>query len=130
MFTYSGIILILLFLLVTYLLSAYEKMFDWKKTVEDYSDMYKEVFSPLVVKLSIIVILGIEIAVSALIGIAVLDIINTQSLLYAQYAFVGSGFLIIMLLVGLRIIKDYPGASGLGIYFIISMIGLFWSQYT
>jgi len=129
MFTYSGIILILAFLLVTYLMSAYEKMFDWGKTFEDYCLMYKDVFHPIVVRLSIIIILSIEITLSTLIGIAVYDIISVQSLLYAQYAFVLSGFLIIILLVGLRIVKDYSGSSGLGIYLIISMIGLFWSQY-
>lgn len=127
--TASGIILILIFLLVTYLLSAYEKMMDWEKTVEDYSHMYKDVFNPMLVKLSIIIILGIEITLSTIIGIAVYDIISLQIFLYAQYAFILSGILIIILLVGLRLIKDYAGSSGLGIYFIISMMGLFWYQY-
>ncbi|MFT4838637.1 MAG: putative oxidoreductase [Oleispira sp.] len=129
MFTYSGIILILIFLLVTYSLSAYEKMFDWKKTFKDYCDMYKGIFNPILVRLSIIIILGIEIILSTIICIALYDIISVQSFLYAQYALVLSGFLIIILLVGLRLIKDYSGSSGLGIYFIISMMGLFWSQY-
>ncbi|WP_213521085.1 hypothetical protein [Nonlabens sp.] len=129
MMAYSGIILILIFLIVTYLLSAYEKMMDWKKTVEDYCHMYQDVFNPMLVKLSIIIILGIEITLSTLIGIALYEIISVQSFFYAPYAFVLSGFLIIILLVGLRLIKDYSGSSGLGIYFIISMMGLFWSQY-
>ena len=102
---------------------------DWKKTVEDYCHMYQDVFNPMLVKLSIIIILGIEITLSTLIGIALYEIISVQSFFYAPYAFVLSGFLIIILLVGLRLIKDYSGSSGLGIYFIISMMGLFWSQY-
>lgn len=127
--TYSGIILILTFLFITYIISAYEKLFAWDKTYSDFCELFKGVLNPLVVKISSIVILGIEITTSTIIAIALYDLVVVQSLLYAQYAFILSSLLILILLVGLRIIKDFPGAARLGIYFLISVAGLFWSQY-
>jgi putative oxidoreductase len=127
--TYSGVALILIFLFVTYIMSAYEKLGSWKNTVALYCDMYRGVFSTAIVKISIRVILGLELITCILISIALYNIITVQSLWYAQYACMLSGFLIIILLFGLRILKDYAGSSGLGIYFLISILGLFWSQF-
>ncbi len=127
--TYSGVVLILIFLFVTYLMSAYEKLFAWNITVAHYCDMYRGVFSSAIVKMSILIISGLEITTCVLTSIALYDIMAVPSLWYASYAFMLSGFLIIILLFGLRIVKDYAGSSGLGIYFLISMLGLFWSQF-
>jgi hypothetical protein len=110
-------------------MSAYEKLFAWKITVAHYCDMYQSVFSSALVKISILIISGLELITCILISVALYDILTIQSLWYASYAFILSGFLIIILLFGLRIVKDYAGSSGLGIYFLISLIGLFWSQY-
>ncbi|MEO9952234.1 hypothetical protein [Nonlabens sp.] len=127
--TFSGIILLLLFLLVTYLISSFEKICTWKKTYSDFCDLFKDALSPFVVLISTIVILGIEITTSTIIGIALFNIVTEESLLYAQYAFILSSILLLILLVGLRIVKDFAGASRLGIYFIVSVAGLYWSQY-
>ena len=127
--TYSGIILLLVFLLVTYLISSFEKIFAWKQTYSDFCDLFKDALSPLVVLISSIVILGIEITTSTIIAIALYDLVVMQNLLYVQYAFILSSILLLILLVGLRIVKDFAGASRLGIYFIVSVAGLFWSQY-
>lgn len=124
-----GIILILLFLLITYFMSSYEKIADWKKTGILYQEMYKGIFKPFLIRLSILFILSFEIILVVLIGFALFDSINSGNLLLAEYAFVLSSFLLVILLIGLRLIKDYAGASGIAIYFIISLIGLFWSQY-
>jgi hypothetical protein len=110
-------------------MSAYEKLFAWKITVAHYCDMYRGVFSSAIVKISILIISSLEIMICILISVALYDIITNQNLWYASYAFILSGFLIIILLFGLRIVKDYAGSSGLGIYFLISMMGLFWSQF-
>lgn len=124
-----GIILILLFLLITYFISAYEKIADWENTRSLYQEMYKGIFQPFLIKLSILFILSIELILVVLIGFALFDSITLGNLLLAQTAFILSCLLLVILLIGLRLIKDYPGASGIGIYFIISLIGLFWSQY-
>jgi putative oxidoreductase len=124
-----GIILILLFLLVTYLMSAYEKIADWKNTGTFYQEMYKGILTPLLIQVSILFILGFELILVVLIGFALFDFITSGNLLLAEYSFVLSSVLLIILLIGLRLIKDYPGASGIGIYFIISLMGLFWVQY-
>ncbi|MEP0481590.1 MAG: hypothetical protein ABJD23_15315, partial [Nonlabens sp.] len=81
--TFSGIILLLLFLLVTYLISSFEKICTWKKTYSDFCDLFKDALSPFVVLISTIVILGIEITTSTIIGIALFNIVTEESLLYA-----------------------------------------------
>ncbi|MEN8816570.1 MAG: hypothetical protein ABF274_06850 [Nonlabens sp.] len=124
-----GIILILLFLLITYFISAYEKVAEWKNTGTFYQEMYKGIFTPLLIQASILFILSFEFILVVLIGFALFDSIALGNLLLAEYAFILSSILLIILLIGLRLIKDYPGASGIGIYFIISLMGLFWTQY-
>ncbi|WP_298953445.1 hypothetical protein [uncultured Nonlabens sp.] len=126
---HSGIILLLIFLLVTYIISSFEKIFAWKQTYNGFCDLFKNTLSPIVVLISSVIILGIEIILSTIIVIALFKIVTEQSLLYAQYSFILSNILILILLVGLRIAKDFDGASRLGIYFIIGIAGLFWSQY-
>lgn len=126
---YLGIIAILIFLLVTYLWSAGEKVFDLQQSVEYYKDLYKSTFNKYTVKFILYIIIGVEIMISCLLIIGIWQLYAYQEVLMVQYALLSSCVLLIILLIGLRIIKDYSGAVGIGVYFLLSVFGLFWLQF-
>lgn len=126
----AGPIIILSFILITYLISAYEKMTDWKTTLEYYKKMYASTFLSKGIMPVIIFIVGLEIVVSTFAGLGIWDMMVNQEYDLATYAFIISSILFAILLFGLRMVKDYSGAARVAIYFIISVFGLYWLQST
>ncbi|MBF4986138.1 hypothetical protein FNJ87_18065 [Nonlabens mediterrranea] len=128
MITYSGPILILFFLLLTIIISAYEKLFVWNKTLKDYIEMYKNHLPPFLVKLSLIIILGLEIIVTSFLALGIYDLIIDQDIALSEIGLIITGILFLILLIGLRILQDYRGAGRTAIYFLLVVFGLFWIQ--
>lgn len=120
----AAIILVLLFLIVTFLQSGLDKVLDWKGNLEFISGHLKN--SPLggMVPLLLATITVFELAagILMLVGVVQLAVSGTSSM--AFYGLVLSALSLIMLLVGQRLAKDYAGAMTLAVYFIIAILGL------
>lgn len=118
-------ILVLIFLIITYLLSGYEKISDWKGTVSFTKSHFKN--SPLkkytAFLLSIILIVESTAVFFMLIGIFYL--LNFNNSLYALFGLELSAMTLIFLLIGQRLAKDYQGAMSLTVYFILNLFGIF-----
>jgi len=119
------IVLVLLFLIVTFLQSGFDKIFDWKGNVNFIKEHFEQ--SPLknAVPFLVGVILIIEIiaGILMLVGGYQLLIHNTKDL--AFYGVALSGITLIFLLIGQRLAKDYAGAMSLAVYFLVSIFGMF-----
>lgn len=117
-------ILILLFLIVTFLQSGVDKILDWKGNLDFISEHFKN--SPLggMVPLLLAVITVFELAAGILMLIGVVQLTTTGATSMAFYGLVLSALSLIMLLVGQRLAKDYAGAMTLAVYFIIAVLGL------
>ena len=85
------------------------------------------VFSKTIVPI-LILILILEVTVVTFAARGIWNILTSQNFDYASYAFITASILYILLLIGLRTINDYAGASRIAIYFLISIFGLFWIQ--
>ena len=122
---YPTEVLVLLFLIVTFLQSGIDKLLDWKGNVSFISDHFKN--SPL--KNSVPLLLGI---------ILVLEIVAGFLMLFGVYQLYTSGVkeiallgtelcavVLIFLLIGQRLAKDYAGAMSLAVYFIITLLGVY-----
>jgi hypothetical protein len=127
-FADAGPVIVLSFLLITYIISAYEKINDWKSTLIFYKKMYESTSLAKGITPAIFLIVGLEIIVSTLTGLGIWDILINQNYNFAVYAFIASSILFALLLFGLRIVKDYSGSARIGIYFMISVFGLYWVQ--
>ncbi|WP_194851604.1 DoxX family protein [Nonlabens antarcticus] len=123
-----GPIIILCFILITYLFSAYEKINDWKAQLEFYSKMFQSTFIAKAITPVIVFILGLEVIISTLTGLGIWDIIVNESYVFSVYALIASSILFTMLLFGLRMVKDYVGSARIAIYFLLSVFGLYWTQ--
>ena len=118
-------ILILLFLIITYVISAIEKIFDWKGSINYIRDHFKN--SPLKNHVSFLVaiLLILEIIASILMIIGVYQVYTSGIKEIALLGITLSAVSILFMLIGQRLAKDYPGAMSLGVYFLITLFGVY-----
>jgi len=127
-FADAGPVIVLSFLLINFLISAYEKIHDWKSTLLFYGKMYESTSLAKGITPAIVLIIGLEIIISTLAALGIWDILINQDYHFAVYAFIASSILFTILLFGLRVVKDYSGSARIAIYFLISVFGLYWTQ--
>jgi uncharacterized membrane protein YphA (DoxX/SURF4 family) len=122
---HSAEILILLFLIVTFLQSGIDKITDWKGNLSFIKGHF--VNSPLknMVPLLLATILAIEIVASLLMISGAYQLFTTGE---KQLALIGvelSAITLIFLLIGQRLAKDYAGAMTLAVYFATTIFGVY-----
>ena len=122
---YPTEVLILLFLMVTFLQSGADKLFDWKGNVSFIKEHFKN--SPLKnsVPLLLAIILILEIVAGLLMLIGVYELYTSEANEFALLGVELSAIVLIFLLIGQRLAKDYAGTMSLAVYFIISLWGVY-----
>lgn len=122
----SASILVLIFLAITFIQSGYDKVFDWRGNVE----WLKSHFSKTILKnhvplaLGLIVVLEIITGILSLVGCVELFVNGGRT--FGYYAAIFSSITLIIMLLGQRLAKDYDGARTIAIYFIPSVLAVFW----
>jgi len=118
-------ILILLFLIVTFLQSGIDKLTDWKGNVDFIKGHFKN--SPLKnsVPFLVGVILLIEMVAGVLMLIGIYQLATSGVKELALIGTVLAAVTLIFLLIGQRLAKDYVGAMSLTVYFILTVFGVF-----
>jgi putative oxidoreductase len=121
-------ILILLFLIVTFLQSGIDKVTDWNGNLSFIKDHFKN--SPLKnsVPLLLAVILVMELVAGALMFVGVFQLATVGNSQMALYGVQISALSLVFLLIGQRLAKDYAGAMTLAVYFIITIFGMYLLQ--
>lgn len=123
--TYPTEILILLFLIITFLQSGIDKIMDWKGNVSFIKEHFKN--SPL--KNNVPYLLGIililEIVASFLMILGIYEIIISGQKEIALIGVEICAITLLFLLIGQRLAKDYAGAMSLSVYFILTVFGVF-----
>ena len=122
---YPTEVFILLFLIITYVISGYEKISDWKGNVNFIKNHFQN--SPLKnsVPFLLAILLTLEIIASILMIIGVYQIYTLEVKEIALLGIELSAVSLIFMLIGQRLAKDYPGAMSLGVYFIITLCGVY-----
>jgi len=118
-------VLILFFLIVTFLQSGIDKLFDWTGNKSFITEHFKN--SPLKNSVSVLlaVITIMEIVASLLMLFGVYQLYTSEVKEISLLGMELSAITLIFLLVGQRLAKDYAGAMSLAVYFIISIIGVY-----
>lgn len=111
-------LLLLLFLIIVFLLSSIDKVFDWTGNLS----WLKEHFSgtPLgnLVPLLLMVVLLFELLSGVLCTIGIYQILFFNESIMAFYGAILSCVSLLMLLFGQRVAKDYEGAKTIAVYFM------------
>lgn len=122
---YPAEVCILLFLIITFVLSSIEKIVDWKGNINFIKNHFKD--SPLKnsvpILLSIVLITEIIACLFMITGIY--NLYTTELKTNALLGIELSALTLLFLLIGQRLAKDYAGAMSLGVYFLISVLGIY-----
>ncbi len=121
-------ILILIYIIITFLYSAVEKLVQWRESIDFYINHFKNSsiknFIPLL--LIIVIILELISSVLCLIGIYHLIVFNEK--IIGFNGLVLAAITLIGLMFGQRIAKDYSSAMQITVYFILTVFGAFLLQ--
>lgn len=117
-------ILILAFLAITFIQSGIDKITDWNGNVT----FLKAHFSKTILKNKVALLLGILLIFEIITGL--LNVVGILMIFINENNFVGlisvilAAKVLLLLLLGQRIAKDYAGAMTIAVYFIIAIVGV------
>jgi putative oxidoreductase len=122
---YPAEVLLLIFLIITFIQSGIDKLLDWNGNISFIKEHFKN--SPLknTVPLLLGIVLIIEIVAGVLMSIGIYELYTSEAKEIALLGVELSAIALIFLLIGQRLAKDYAGAMSLGVYFIITVGGVF-----
>ena len=122
---YPAEVLLLIFLIITFIQSGIDKLLNWNGNISFIKEHFKN--SPLknAVPLLLGIILIVEIVAGILMSIGVYELYTSEAKEIALLGVELSAVALIFLLIGQRLAKDYAGAMSLGVYFIITLGGVF-----
>lgn len=119
-------ILILVFLAVTYLHSSQEKIFHWKENVNWFKEHFSKTRLKNQVTLALIHLIILELISGVLCVVGAIQLTLNSGRIYGLYAAIFSCITLIMMLFGQRLAKDYDGARTVVLYFIPSVMAVYW----
>ena len=119
-------ILILIFLAITFLQSGYDKLFYWKDNVDWLKGHFSKTPLRNKVPLALANILVLELISGVLCIVGCIELLINNGRLFGFYGAVFSCITLLMLLFGQRLAKDYDGARTIVIYFIPSLLAVYW----
>lgn len=125
---YATEILLLLFLIITFLQSGIDKIFDWNGNLAWLKQHFAKTPLQNMVPVLLIVILFVEVSAGILCAIGLNQIVITGKNTIALYGAITSCLSLLMLLFGQRMAKDYEGAKTIAVYFIPAIFLVFLLQ--
>lgn len=116
---------IFLFLLITFGYSAFEKIVDFGGNVDYYKNYFSKTFLKEYIRPILIATILAECVVMFFFAFALYEMFNDRDFFYGKLALTLACCVLLCFLLGQRIVKDYEGARGIAIYFIVCILGLF-----
>jgi uncharacterized membrane protein YphA (DoxX/SURF4 family) len=121
-------ILILTFLVITFLQSGIDKITDWKGNVSWLIGHFKDTPLKGIVPLMLSVVLIVEVVAGVLCVVGAYELATSGTNTMALYGAILSCVALLMLLFGQRMAKDYAGAMTIAVYFIPAIFLVFLLQ--
>jgi len=125
---YAAELLLLLFLIITFLQSGLDKISDWNGNLSWLKGHFKETPMKNSVPLMLGIVLVAELIASVLCIIGVYQLATSGVKTMALYGALLSCISLLMLLFGQRVAKDYAGAMTIAVYFIPAIFLVFLLQ--
>ncbi len=123
---YPASILILVFLAVTFITSAHDKLFHWNDNVSWLKGHFAKTILKDFVPASLGLILLLELIAGVLSVLGVFQIFISGERTFGFYGAVFSSVTLLFLLLGQRLAKEYDGARTIAIYFIPAVLAVYW----
>lgn len=117
-------ILLLAFLAITFIQSAYDKLFYWKDNLDWLKGHFAKTQLKNLVRLALLNILVLELISGVLCVVGGIELFVNNGRTFGLYGAVFSSITLLMLLFGQRLAKDYDGARTIVIYFIPAVMAV------
>ncbi len=121
-------ILLLIFLIITFLQSGIDKILDWKNNLSWLKGHFAHTALKKLVPALLVTLLLAEVLAGTLCTIGLFQIIVMGKSMIAFFGAVVSCAALLMLLFGQRMAKDYEGAKTVVVYFIPAILLVFLLQ--
>ena len=121
-------ILLSLFLVITFVQSGLDKLFDWNGNLSWLKGHFENTPLKNVVPLLLGIVLVLEVVTGVLCAIGIYQLLSVGESQVAFYGAVLSCLVLLMLLFGQRVAKDYDGARTIVIYFVPAIFLVFLLQ--
>jgi putative oxidoreductase len=122
--SHAAQLLVLAFLAITFLQSGYDKITDWKGNVSFLNAHFAQTFLKNKIPFLLGFILLFEIVTGILNIVGIFEIYINENTFIGYLSAVLAAKILLMLLFGQRIAKDYAGAMTIAVYFIVAIIGV------
>lgn len=119
-------VLILVFLAVTFIMSAHDKLFHWNENMAWMKPHFEKTILKNHVALATGVLVFFEVITSILCLVGIVELYINGGRMFGFYGAVCSCVTLLMMLIGQRLAKDFDGARTIAIYFVIAVMGVFW----
>lgn len=126
--SHSAEILILMFLIITFLQSGIDKLTDWTGNVSWLKGHFKDTPMKGMVPLMLGTVLVAEVAAGIFCLIGIYQLATIGESIMALFGAILSCISLLMLLFGQRMAKDYAGAMTIAVYFIPAIFLVFLLQ--
>ena len=118
-------LLILAFLIITFLQSGIDKLTDWKGNVSFLKEHFSQTFLKNTVPQMLSIITFSELIVGVLAILGVIQIFTSEITTLGLYSAIIAAKVLLALLFGQRVAKDYPGAMTITVYFMVTVFGVY-----
>ncbi len=125
---FAAEILLLIFMVITFLQSGIDKIIDWKGNLDWLKGHFEKTSLKNMVPLLLGTVLFVEMVAGILCLVGAYQIITSAKTEMALYGAVASCAALLMLLFGQRLAKDYEGARTIAVYFIPAIFLVFLLQ--
>ena len=114
----------LIFLIITYWVSSYEKVFDFKGTLAWMIPHFSQSILKNVVPLALTILVFFEVATAFMSAYALYELLVNDTLQWVFYANVFNLIALFLMLLAQRLAKDFDGARTIVIYLIPGFMAL------
>ena len=121
---YATELLVLAFLTITFLQSGFDKLTDWKGNKAYIKSVFEKTFLHKSSNLLLGVVTFGELVGGILTLIGIIQIYFYQSKTMGLFGAIICAKVLLALLFGQRVAKDYAGAMTIAVYFIIALFGV------
>lgn len=122
--TFAFTIAFIVFLNITYWISGYEKLSDFKGNLAWMQPHFANSALKKVVPLSLGILIGFEVLTAIFSAIGLVTLLNTKTTEYVLYANYLNLICLFLMLIAQRLAKDFDGARTIIIYLIPSLLAL------
>ncbi|MBC7641893.1 MAG: DoxX family protein [Flavobacterium sp.] len=119
-------ILALVFLAITFIQSAYDKIFYWQNNFNWINGVFSKTFIKSYMYLVFNTLIILELLAGILSCVGIIQLIVNGGRTFGFYGAVFSCISLICLLFGQRLVRDYDGARTIAIYFVPAVLAVYW----